>query len=158
LAFAVPDPATHQRILDSECIAPNRRGMSLRSYHKMNAVADHGCTGGIGSVPAVRVETMLKRRSVFPRRTATMISRTAQMVVRFQSAFSLPGFDLPQPPGEYRIDHDEELIEIASRLAWRRVATFIHLPAISAKGSTQQMVPIIPADLDAALEKDHMQP
>lgn len=87
-----------------------------------------------------------------------MTSRTTQKVVRFLSAFSLPGFDALQPPGEYLVDHDEERIEVASHLAWRRVATFIHLPAISAKGSTQQMVPIIPADLDAALEKDHKQP
>ena len=102
-----------------------------------------------------------------------MATRTTQKVVRFSSAFMLPGFGAPQPAGEYRIDQDEESIdglsrlawqrveeriEVASRLAWRRVATFIHLPAISAKGSTQQVVPIIPADLDAALEKDHKQP
>ena len=48
----------------------------------------------------------------------------------------------------------EELIEGASWLAWRRVNTFIRLPAISAKRSTQQMVPIDQADLDAALAKD----
>ena len=42
-------------------------------------------------------------------------------------------------------------------LAWRRVAAFIHLPAIRHASSTQQMVPINPADLDAALEKDHEQ-
>jgi len=87
-----------------------------------------------------------------------MTTRTTQEVVRFMSAFSLPGFDVLQPPGEYLVGHDEEGIEVASHLAWRRVATFIHLPAISAKGSTQQMVPIIPVDLDAALEKDHKQP
>jgi hypothetical protein len=86
-----------------------------------------------------------------------MTNRTTQKVVRFLSVFSLPGFDLPQPPGEYLVDHDEELIEVASHLAWRRVATFIHLPAISAKGARQQMVPIIPADLDAALGKDDKQ-
>jgi hypothetical protein len=84
-----------------------------------------------------------------------MTNRTTQKVVRFLSVFSLPGFDVPQPPGEYRVDHDEELIEVASHLAWRRVATFIHVPAISANGARQQMVPIFPADLDAALEKDH---
>jgi len=81
-------------------------------------------------------------------------TRTTQTVVRFQSAFLLPGFDAPQPPGEYLVDHDEEQIEVASRLAWRRVATFIHLPAISAAGLTQQMVPIDPASLDAVLEQD----
>ncbi|MDW6026660.1 hypothetical protein SAZ10_33370 [Mesorhizobium sp. BAC0120] len=86
-----------------------------------------------------------------------MNNRTTQKIVRFQSAFSLPGFDAPQPPGEYLVDHDEEPIEIASHLAWRRVATFIHLPAISTVCPTQQMVPIDPAFLDAALEQDQKQ-
>jgi hypothetical protein len=84
----------------------------------------------------------------------TMTTRTTQSVVRFSSPFVLPGFDSPQPPGDYRVDRDEELIEGASWLAWRRVNTFIHLPAISAKRSTQQMVPIDQADLDAAIERD----
>lgn len=83
-----------------------------------------------------------------------MTTRTTQTVARFSSPFLLPGFDALQPAGDYRIDQDEELIEVFSRLAWRRVGAFIHLPAISATGSTQQMVPINPADLDAALEKD----
>jgi hypothetical protein len=37
-----------------------------------------------------------------------------------------------QPPGDYAIDEDEELIDGLSWLAYQRVATFIHLPAISA--------------------------
>ena len=84
-----------------------------------------------------------------------MTTRTTQTVVRFSSAFLLPGFNAPQPAGEYRVDQDEESIDGLSRLAWRRVAAFIHLPAIALQVPTQQMVPINPADLDAALEKDH---
>ena len=57
-----------------------------------------------------------------------MASRTTQTVVHFSSAFRLPGFDEPQPAGDYRVDHDEESIEGISRLAWRRVGAFIHLP------------------------------
>lgn len=86
-----------------------------------------------------------------------MTTRTTQTVVRFSSAFLLPGFDAPQPAGDYRVDQDEEMIGWISCLAWRRVGAFIHLPAIAGKGSTQQMVPIDPADLDAALEKDRQQ-
>ena len=59
---------------------------------------------------------------VFGDRTAT---RTTQTVVCFSSTFRLPDFDAPQPAGSYRVDHDEELIESVSRLAWRRVASFI---------------------------------
>lgn len=83
-----------------------------------------------------------------------MTTRTTRTVVRFSSAFLLPGFHAPQPAGEYRVDHDEESIDGLSRLAWRRVAGFIHLPAIAMQVPTQQMVPVNPADLDAALEKD----
>ena len=83
-----------------------------------------------------------------------MAARTTQTTVRFSSAFLLPGFDVPQPAGDYLVDLDEETIEGASWLVWRRVGAFIRLPAIATKSSTQQMVPITPAYLDAALEKD----
>lgn len=79
-----------------------------------------------------------------------MTTRTTQTVVRFSSAFFLRGFDAPQPAGEYRVDHDEESIDGISWPAWRRVSTFIHLPAIAAQGLAQQMVPISPMELAAA--------
>ena len=84
-----------------------------------------------------------------------MTMRTTQTVVRFTAPFMLPGFDAAQPAGDYRVDQDEELLEVSSRLAWRRVGAFIHLPAIGIDGQTHQMAPIDPTDLDAALEKDH---
>lgn len=86
-----------------------------------------------------------------------MTTRTTQTVVRFTAPFMLAGFDAPHPAGDYRVDQDEELLEISSRLAWRRVGAFIHLPAIGIDGPTKHMAPIDPADLDAALEKDHQQ-
>ena len=78
-----------------------------------------------------------------PAETRTMTTRTTQTVVRFSSAFLLPGFDAPQPAGEYLVDQDEESIDGLSRLAWRRVAAFIHLPGIAMRVPTQQMVPIL---------------
>ena len=51
-----------------------------------------------------------------------MSTRTTQSLVRFSSPFLLYGFDTPQPAGEYRIEHDDELIEGLSWLAYRRVA------------------------------------
>lgn len=81
-------------------------------------------------------------------------TRTTQTTVRFASPFLLPGLDEPQPAGEYRVDHDEEAIEGVSHLAWRRVCTFIHLPAIGAPATLRQMLPVNPADLEAALAKD----
>lgn len=80
--------------------------------------------------------------------------RTTRSTVRFSSAFFLYGFDEPQPPGEYRVEYDEEQIDGVTFLAFRRVATFLHLPAITTGQSTRQMVPIDPDDLEAALAKD----
>ncbi|PBB89105.1 hypothetical protein CK215_29450 [Mesorhizobium sp. WSM3864] len=87
-----------------------------------------------------------------------MTTRTTSTVVRFNAVFLLPGFDAPQPAGEYHVDLDEEALESASHTAWRRVAAFIHLPAISLRGSKEQMVQIEPALLEAALDKDRRQP
>lgn len=87
-----------------------------------------------------------------------MTSRTTQNSVRFSHPFLLPGFEAPLPAGEYRVDYDEETIESTSRLAWRRVGGFIHLPAIGMPGSVHQMVRIEPAYLATALERDQQLP
>ena len=88
------------------------------------------------------------------RKATSMATRTIETTVSFASTFFLNGFDTPQPAGDYRVDHDEESIEGPSMFAWRRVGTFIHLPAIAKRGSTRQMVPVNAADLQAALDKD----
>lgn len=86
-----------------------------------------------------------------------MTTRTTQTLARFSSPFLLPGFDTPFPAGEYRVDHDEEQIEATSRLAWRRVLAMVHLPAMGTTGQSRQMVPVSPADFDAAIAKDQQQ-
>ncbi len=86
-----------------------------------------------------------------------MSIRTTQSLVRFASPFLLYGFEEPQPSGEYRIEQDDELLEGLSWQAYRRVATFIHLPAIAPGATPRQMVPIDPADLESALEKDRQE-
>lgn len=79
--------------------------------------------------------------------------RTTRSIIRFSSDFLLHGFGVPQPAGEYQIEYDEEPIGGMSSIAYRRVATFIHLPAIAA-GPTMQMVPIDHTELETALAKD----
>jgi hypothetical protein len=98
-----------------------------------------------------RIETL--RQWSCPEETH-MAQRTTQAVVHFSAAFLLPGFDEPQPPGDYRVDHDEESIDGAAWLAWRRVGLFIHLPAIGRRKPRHEVVPVDPQDLDAALERD----
>ncbi len=89
-----------------------------------------------------------------PRGTGHMTTRTTRSTVRFSSPVQLPGLDGPLPAGDYLVDHDEETIDDLSRIAWRRTGAFIHLPAIGSGSLTRQMLPIAPADLEAAIEKD----
>jgi len=86
-----------------------------------------------------------------------MSGRTTHSIAHFAAPFVLGGLEGKLPAGDYDIDHDEELIDGMSWLAWRRVATFIHLTAIAAAGATQKLVPIEPTFLDAALEQDQRQ-
>jgi hypothetical protein len=61
-----------------------------------------------------------------------------------------------QPAGDYLLDTDEELIEGLSRLAYRRVATLLYLPSMSRPQGRAELLPVTPAELDAALEKDRI--
>ena len=83
-----------------------------------------------------------------------MPTRTTRSTVRFSSQFLLYGFDGPQPPGEYAVEVDEEAIESNSLLAYRRIATFLHLPAVGAGVLTRQVIPVDPVELDEALARD----
>ena len=84
-----------------------------------------------------------------------MTTRTKHTTVRFTHHFSLSGVDEIQPPGDYAIAEDEELIDGLSWLAYRRVTTFIHLPAISSTGRLKsQLVGIDHSELEGALGED----
>lgn len=83
-----------------------------------------------------------------------MATRTTETVVHFASPFLLPTFETAEPAGDYRVDCDEESIEGVEWTAWRRVAAFIHLPAIGGRSTKHEMAPVHPEDLDAALAKD----
>lgn len=41
-----------------------------------------------------------------------MASRITQTVVHFSSAFRLPGFDAPQPAGDYRVERRRQRISL----------------------------------------------
>ena len=84
-----------------------------------------------------------------------MNTRTKHTTVTFTAPFSLTGVDEIQPPGDYAIAEDEELIDGLSWLAYRRVATFIHLPAISSIDRLRsQLVGIDHSELEGALHED----
>ena len=56
-----------------------------------------------------------------------MILRTTRLTISFSRPFKLRDLDNIQPAGDYLLDMDEGL----SRLAYRRVATLLHVPSTS---------------------------
>jgi hypothetical protein len=87
-----------------------------------------------------------------------MNTRTKHTTVTFTAPFSLSGVDGIQPPGDYAIAEDEELIDGLSWLAYRRVETFMHLPAISSTNRLKsQLVAIDHSELEDALREDAQQ-
>jgi hypothetical protein len=83
-----------------------------------------------------------------------MSSRSRETTVTFVRPFLLAPLDAPQPAGTYRVVVDEEEILGLSFLAFRRTATMLELPAMSAGVGVGQQVKVRPEDLDAALAKD----
>ena len=79
-----------------------------------------------------------------------MTSRTTRKTVTFMRPFVLSGVDGTQLPGAYDVDTDEQSIDSLSILAYRRIATSIH---VHRDGGTQ-VFPIDPVELDAALMRD----
>ncbi len=87
-----------------------------------------------------------------------MLTRTRNTVVTFKHPFGLKGIDSVMPAGEYLVVTDESLIQELSFPVYRRVATMMHVPVQSARGSTIQMFNIDPVDLQAAQERDAATP
>ena len=85
-----------------------------------------------------------------------MTVRTTRTTISFSRPFTLRDLDDIQPAGDYVLDTDEELIEGLSRRAYRRVATYLHLPSTSRPQSDIELLSVSPAELDAALEKDRI--
>ena len=85
-----------------------------------------------------------------------MTVRTTRTTISFSRPFKLRDLDDIQPAGDYVLDTDEELIEGLSRLAYRRVATYLHLPSTSRPQSHIELLSVSPEELDAVLEKDRI--
>jgi hypothetical protein len=94
-------------------------------------------------------------RCLAHRRTKVII-RTTRTTISFSRSFKLRDLDDIQPAGDYLLDTDEELIEGLSRLAYRRVATLLHLPSTLRPQGRAELFSVSPAELDTALEKDRI--
>jgi hypothetical protein len=76
--------------------------------------------------------------------------RTTVSEVTFNRSFKLPDMDNAHPPGTYRVETDEELLAGISFLAYRRVATRLHLR----RPGLTEVLTVDPRDLDLALGGD----
>ena len=80
--------------------------------------------------------------------------RTTETTVTFRHPFTLAALEAAQPAGTYRVVTEEEEIPGLSFVAFRRIATMLHLPAISTRSDKHQVVSIDPAEWTALIEAD----
>lgn len=59
-----------------------------------------------------------------------------------------------QPPGDYNVYFEDELIQGLTRAAYRRVCTILQTPSISSPQEESRLVSISETDLEVALMKD----
>lgn len=80
-----------------------------------------------------------------------MFERSTETMVTFRRAFQLSALDGAQPAGTYRLVVEEEQILGLSFVAYQRVATSLHIPAVN---GAYQVFQIDHVELEAALEAD----
>ena len=83
-----------------------------------------------------------------------MADRSSETTVTFRHPFHLSALDGPQSAGTYLVVTDEEEIVGLSHVAFRRLATMLHLPAVGQPRTRAEVVCIDPVELAAALIAD----
>jgi hypothetical protein len=81
-----------------------------------------------------------------------MTTRTRRKQITFSRSFHLRIIDAVLPAGTYEVDVDEEMIDGLSVVAYRRNATWIHLPSIETKAACREMILVQPSELAAGTE------
>ena len=82
------------------------------------------------------------------------MTRSTETTVTFRRPFTLAALDGVQPAGTYRLVEEEEEIVGLSFVAFRRVATLLHVPANPAPGDTSHVVLVSPDELAEVLAAD----
>jgi hypothetical protein len=80
--------------------------------------------------------------------------RTTETTITFRHPFTLAALETMQPAGTYRLVIEEEEIPGLSFVAFRRVATLLHLPALSTTSRTHQVVSVDPVEWAAIVAAD----
>ncbi|MFA5120026.1 hypothetical protein [Zavarzinia sp.] len=87
-----------------------------------------------------------------------MSTRTTESSVTFTRPFTLTALEGLYPAGTYRLVTDEEQILGVSFVAFQRIATMLHVPALSVTSRARQVVTVDPTELASALEADSQIP
>ena len=80
--------------------------------------------------------------------------QTTTNEVTFRHAFYLKAVGSTLPAGTYRVDIEEERIDGLSFLAYRRLSTYIRVPATGHRSTSEQVFLVDPKELAAAQERD----
>lgn len=83
-----------------------------------------------------------------------MLNRTKKFIFQLTKEFSFTGSNGILPPGKYSVTEDEVLIEGISWLTYRRIATYIEVPAIGSASMSSQILKIDHDELTAILQQD----
>ncbi len=83
-----------------------------------------------------------------------MSARTTETTITFRHPFKLSSFDRQQPAGTYRVVIDEEEILGLSFVAYQRMATMLHTPALAVVQGAHEVFQISSSELETALEAD----
>jgi hypothetical protein len=87
-----------------------------------------------------------------------MGTRTTDTTVTFSHPFHLHALEGQQPAGTYKVVIDEEEIVGLSFLAYRRIMTMFHTPAVTETSTSGQVHVVEQAELADALEADKRTP
>ncbi len=82
-----------------------------------------------------------------------MTTRTSESTVTFSHPFSVGAMDHPHPAGTYRVVSDDEEIPDLQMLVHRRIASFLHTPAIGVAGRAE-VYAVTSSDLAKAQAED----
>lgn len=77
--------------------------------------------------------------------------RTTTKTVNFKRPFTLAGHDGVFPAGTYTVETDEEPLDTATMIAYRRTRTLLNLQP---RGNDRQTLAVDPETLDAAIKRD----
>jgi hypothetical protein len=87
-----------------------------------------------------------------------MTTRTTETTLTFRRPFTLSAVGQNLPAGAYRIAVDEDEILGLSFVAFRRTATMLHVPALSAPIGRGEMFVVDADELASAIETDRLDP